>query len=188
MSRITLYTRMTLHVSSSAASYIFGKAAAVGLEDAAVLTLARALGAAVIFLLGTGTLIPRPRFAPREWLPLLGFGILLVPCNQYCFLRGLQYTVPSQPALFYALTPLGVKEAVDPIMRGLFLVVQKWTDTDGVIWYKVKMMDMHGTQHQLTRISPKGDSLEFVQKRYEYPKTIDQENLNCSTYSRSPAK
>ncbi|MDX1269051.1 MAG: hypothetical protein R3311_16900, partial [Oceanisphaera sp.] len=63
MSRITLYTRMTLHVSSSAASYIFGKAAAVGLEDAAVLTLARALGAAVIFLLGTGTLIPRPRFA-----------------------------------------------------------------------------------------------------------------------------
>ncbi len=99
---------MALHVSFSSGSYIFGKAAAVGFDDPAVLTLARALGAAIIFLLGTGTLIPRPRFAPREWLQLLGFGILLVPCNQYCFLRGLQYTVPSHPALFYALTPLGV--------------------------------------------------------------------------------
>jgi drug/metabolite transporter (DMT)-like permease len=108
MSRINLYAFMALHVSFSAASYIFGKAAAVGFGDPAVLTLARALGAAVIFLLGTGTLIPRPRFARREWLQLMGFGILLVPCNQYCFLRGLQHTVPSHPALFYALTPLGV--------------------------------------------------------------------------------
>ncbi len=108
MTRITLYTLMALHVVCSSGSYIFGKAAAVGFDDPAVLTLARALGAAVIFLVGTGTLIPRPRFAPREWLQLLGFAFLLVPFNQYCFLRGLQHTVPSHPALFYALTPLGV--------------------------------------------------------------------------------
>ncbi len=108
MTRITLYALMALHVVCSSGSYIFGKAAAVGFEDPAVLTLARALGAALIFLLGTGTLIPRPRFTPREWLQLLGFAFLLVPFNQYCFLRGLQHTVPSHPALFYALTPLGV--------------------------------------------------------------------------------
>ncbi len=108
MPRITLYALMALHVTCSSGSYIFGKAAAVGFDDPAVLTLARALGAAAIFLLGTGTLIPRPRFKPREWLQLLGFAFLLVPFNQYCFLRGLQYTVPSHPALFYALTPLGV--------------------------------------------------------------------------------
>lgn len=108
MSRIALYALMALHVICSSGSYIFGKAAAVGFDDPAVLTLARALGAAVIFLLGTGTLIPRPRFNLREWLQLLGFAFLLVPFNQYCFLRGLQYTVPSHPALFYALTPLGV--------------------------------------------------------------------------------
>ena len=108
MSRIALYALMALHVICSSGSYIFGKAAAVGFDDPAVLTLARALGAAVIFLLGTGTMIPRPRFNLREWLQLLGFAFLLVPFNQYCFLRGLQYTVPSHPALFYALTPLGV--------------------------------------------------------------------------------
>ncbi len=108
MTRISLYALMALHVACSSGSYIFGKAAAVGFEDPAVLTLARALGAAIIFLLGTGTLIPRPRFTSREWLQLLGFAFLLVPFNQYCFLRGLQHTVPSHPALFYALTPLGV--------------------------------------------------------------------------------
>jgi drug/metabolite transporter (DMT)-like permease len=52
--------------------------------------------------------IPRPQFNLNEWLRILVFGILLVPINQYCFLRGLRYTVPSHPALFYALTPLGV--------------------------------------------------------------------------------
>jgi hypothetical protein len=76
------------------------------------------------------------------------------------------------------------KEAADPIMRGVYQIVQKWTDADGVIWYKVKMFDMYGTKHQLTRISPKGDSLEFVQKPYEYPKTIDHKDQNYSTYSR----
>lgn len=108
MNRVCLYALMALHVVCSSGSYIFGKAAAVGFGDPAALTLARALGAALIFLLGTGTLIPRPRFTPREWLQLLGFAFLLVPFNQYCFLRGLQWTVPSHPALFYALTPLGV--------------------------------------------------------------------------------
>lgn len=46
MPRIALYTFMALHAGVSSASYIFGKAAAVGFEDPAVLTLARALGAA----------------------------------------------------------------------------------------------------------------------------------------------
>lgn len=117
MSRLTLYALMALHVSFASASYIFGKAAAVGFDDPALLTLARAAGAALIFLLVTGTLIPRPRFSPRDWLQLLGFGLLLVPFNQYCFLRGLQHTVPSHPALFYALTPLGVL-ALDSLMAG----------------------------------------------------------------------
>jgi drug/metabolite transporter (DMT)-like permease len=97
---------MALHVACASATYVLGKAAAVGFNDPAVLTLLRALGAAVIFLLLTGTVIPKPRFRPREWGYLFGLGLLVVPCNQYCFLRGLQYTVPSHPALLYALTPL----------------------------------------------------------------------------------
>jgi drug/metabolite transporter (DMT)-like permease len=99
---------MATHVSLASGTYVFAKAAAVGFPNAETLTLARALGAALILLLLTGWVIPKPRFDFKEWLRILVFGILLVPINQYFFLRGLRYTVPSHPALFYALTPLGV--------------------------------------------------------------------------------
>ncbi len=99
---------MATHVSLASGTYVFAKAAAVGFPDPATLTLARALGAALLLLLLTSSVIPRPQFRLKEWLRILVFGILLVPINQYSFLRGLRHTVPSHPALFYALTPLGV--------------------------------------------------------------------------------
>jgi drug/metabolite transporter (DMT)-like permease len=108
MRRRSLFSLMAVHVSLASGTYVFSKAAAVGFPDPASLTLARALGAALLFLLLTGWLIPSPRFSSKEWLRLIVFGILLVPLNQYAFLRGLRHTVPSHPALFYALTPLGV--------------------------------------------------------------------------------
>ena len=108
MKRFSLYTLMATHVSLASGTYVFGKAAAVGFPNPETLTLARALGAALLLLLLTGWVIPRPQFKLKEWLKILGFGILLVPLNQYSFLRGLRHTVPSHPALFYALTPLGV--------------------------------------------------------------------------------
>jgi hypothetical protein len=58
-----LYSLMALHVGGASASYIFGKAAALGFDNPEVLTLLRAMGAAVIFLLLTGTVIPKPRFS-----------------------------------------------------------------------------------------------------------------------------
>jgi len=99
---------MATHVCLASGTYVFAKAAAVGFPDPATLTLARALGAALLLLLLTSSVIPRPQFRLKEWLRILVFGILLVPINQYSFLRGLRHTVPSHPALFYALTPLGV--------------------------------------------------------------------------------
>jgi drug/metabolite transporter (DMT)-like permease len=108
MQKTSLYALMAIHVGLASGTYVFAKAAAVGFPDAETLTLARALGAALILLLLTGWVIPKPRFDLKEWLRILVFGILLVPINQYLFLRGLRLTVPSHPALFYALTPLGV--------------------------------------------------------------------------------
>ncbi len=35
-------------------------------------------------------------------------GVLLVPLNQYCFLKGLELSVPGHSALLYAMTPIGV--------------------------------------------------------------------------------
>jgi len=119
MKRFTLYGLMALHVGLSAGTYVFSKKAAIGFSNPEALTLARALGAAIIFLLLSGWAIPKPSFGVKDWTKIIGLGILLVPANQYCFLRGLQYTVPSHPALFYALTPLGVLLMVTTLRRQL---------------------------------------------------------------------
>ncbi|MEW6670086.1 MAG: DMT family transporter [Thermodesulfobacteriota bacterium] len=119
MKRLSLYGLMALHVGLAAATYVFSKKAAVGFSNPEALTLSRALGAAVIFLLLSGWAIPKPAFGVKDWLKILGIGILLVPANQYCFLRGLQHTVPSHSALFYALTPLGVLLMVSTLRRRL---------------------------------------------------------------------
>lgn len=99
---------MVLHVLGAAGTFIFSKAAAISFANPLVLTVLRGLGAAVIFLVFTGWKIPVPDFNLREWALLLGLGILLVPLNQYCFLKGLELTVPGHSALLYAMTPLGV--------------------------------------------------------------------------------
>jgi drug/metabolite transporter (DMT)-like permease len=65
-----------------------------------------------------------------------------VPFNQYCFLRGLQYTVPSHPALLFALTPVLVMildslrlrrmpprakiAGVLLALAGVFLILRPW--------------------------------------------------------------
>jgi drug/metabolite transporter (DMT)-like permease len=142
LSRIVLYSLMALHVGGASATYLFGKAAAVGFDNPEVVTLLRAAGAAVVFLLLTGTVIPKPRFDLREWGQLCWFGFLLVPLNQYCFIKGLQFTVPSHPALLYALTPLGVllldsllKKSMPPLPKivgvglalgGVVLILRPW--------------------------------------------------------------
>jgi drug/metabolite transporter (DMT)-like permease len=119
MQRGTTYTLMVTHVILASGTYVFGKEAAVGFADPGALTLARALGAAVCLLLLTGWAIPRPHFSAGEWLRVLALGIILVPVNQYTFLRGLKHTVPSHPALLYALTPLGVLLLASALNRAL---------------------------------------------------------------------
>ncbi len=108
MNRPLAYVFMALHICGAAGTYILGKAAATGFDNPAALTFARAAGSALILLLCTGTLIPAPRFQAREWARICFLGILLIPLNQYSFLVGLARTAPSHPALFYALTPMGV--------------------------------------------------------------------------------
>lgn len=99
---------MVLHVLFAAGTYIFSKAAATSFANPVVLTVSRGLGSALIFLLFSGWKIPWPDFTIREWARLLLLGVLLVPMNQYCFLKGLELSVPGHSALLYAMTPLGV--------------------------------------------------------------------------------
>jgi drug/metabolite transporter (DMT)-like permease len=99
---------MALHVLFAAGTFVFSKAAALSFADPFILTVCRGLGCAALFLAFTGWKIPLPDFSLKEWARLLVLGILLVPLNQYCFLKGLQMSVPGHSALLYALTPLGV--------------------------------------------------------------------------------
>lgn len=99
---------MALHVLFAAGTYIFSKAAAVSFANPLVLTVSRGLGSAAIFLVLTRWKISRPDFTLREWGKIIWLGVLLVPMNQYCFLKGLEHTVPGHSALLYAMTPLGV--------------------------------------------------------------------------------
>lgn len=103
-----LYFFMALHVLFAAGTFVFSKAAAISFADPMVLTVCRGLGCAAIFLIFTGWKIPLPDFSMKEWGRILVLGVLLVPMNQYCFLKGLQLTVPGHSALLYAMTPLGV--------------------------------------------------------------------------------
>jgi hypothetical protein len=80
------------------------------------------------------------------------------------------------------------KETQNPIIRGVFQIDQKWTDTEGSIWYKIKMFDMYGTQHNLVRIDKDGDKLEFMRKPHAYPESIDSDASNYSAYSRTVLK
>jgi len=105
ISKNYLYLFMALHVLGAAGTFIFSKAS---FSNPMVLTVTRGLGSAAIFLIFTGWKIPKPDFTLREWVGLLGLGVLLVPLNQYCFLKGLELTVPGHSALLYAMTPLGV--------------------------------------------------------------------------------
>jgi len=107
-SKPLLYLFMALHVFGAAGTFILSKSAATSFADPLILTVTRGMGCAILFLIFTGWKIPKPDFTIREWARLLVLGILLVPLNQYCFLKGLELSVPGHSALIYAMTPVGV--------------------------------------------------------------------------------
>ena len=108
MRRSTQLLLMSTHVALAAGTYVLSKLATDGFPSCEALTLARALGTSYLLLALTGTLIPKPDFDGRTWAALFGLGVLVVPVNQYLFLRGLKDSMPGHSALLYALTPLGV--------------------------------------------------------------------------------
>ena len=77
------------------------------------------------------------------------------------------------------------KDANDPLLRGVFQVIEQWKDSEGIIWYKLKTIDMSGTELYLIRISNEGDRLEFVHKPHEYPERIEEKASSYCTYTRT---
>jgi drug/metabolite transporter (DMT)-like permease len=146
MKRGTAYVLMALHVAFSAVNYVSAKYASKGFPSIEALTMTRAAASAVLLLALSGTLIPWPKFTAREWGLITVLGVLLVPMNQFLFLRGLRDTAPGHAALLYAMTPLGVlllqaalarraPPAVKALgvavaLAGVLVVMRPWDTTD----------------------------------------------------------
>ncbi|MCP3874139.1 MAG: EamA family transporter [Desulfobacteraceae bacterium] len=139
---------MIFHVVGAAGTFIFSKAAVLSFANPLVLTVIRGLGSSIVFLTFTGWKIPKPDFIFKEWLLLLGLGILLVPMNQFCFLKGLELSVPGHSALIYAMTPIGVLMLTSTITKktpsfqkflgvfiafsGVIIVLRPWASGDQI--------------------------------------------------------
>ncbi len=76
-------------------------------------------------------------------------------------------------------------ESIDPIVRGNFLVVETWVDTDGFEWYKLKMMDFRGIRYKLARVGREGSRLEFVCATDAFPDTVDRADPGYCRYDRA---
>ena len=76
--------------------------------DASTLTLVRsaiaALAMGLILLMRGGW----PSIQAKDYKLVVGLSVLAIPVNQFLFLYGMRYTIPSNAALLYATTPIVV--------------------------------------------------------------------------------
>ncbi len=102
-----VYAALTLHVLSSAGTFLVGKRTLLEIEPLAVLT-SRFVLSAVLFCIILFA-VPGPVLPPRAaWRRIWFLGFFAGPLNQGLFLWGLARSTPAHAALFYALTPLAV--------------------------------------------------------------------------------
>ncbi|HEX9005643.1 MAG TPA: EamA family transporter, partial [Bacteroidota bacterium] len=100
-----VYTLLLIQQFLSSGTYIVAKAV-TGSMDALTLTLVRSLLSAPLMALML-LLRGRPVRIHREDLGLVLFlSLLAIPFNQFFFLYGMHFTIPSNAALLYATTPI----------------------------------------------------------------------------------
>ena len=77
-------------------------------------------------------------------------------------------------------------ESKNALSRGTFLIVEKWNDSEGSLWYKILMQDLtKGTKYKLAKVSDNGKKLEFVCKSDKYPTKIDSTDTGYCNYLRA---
>ena len=100
-----VYALLFLQQVLASGTHIVAKVIAVRM-DPLVLTLVRSVVSAVIMW---GILQARggfPKIAREDWRLVLFLSFLAIPINQFFFLFGMRYTIPSNAALLYATTPI----------------------------------------------------------------------------------
>ncbi len=78
----------------------------------------------------------------------------------------------------------GSAESKTAMVTGSFWITDKWTDSEGNIWYKTEFVEFGKKNYELSKISNSGKTWEFVYSSSKYPTKIDPENATYSIYHR----
>jgi hypothetical protein len=77
------------------------------------------------------------------------------------------------------------KNTNDALKRGMFSIAKKWQDSEGNIWYQIKMIDPKSeARYKLAKISDDGKVLEFTCKTDKYPADISSKDTDYCKYHR----
>ena len=72
----------------------------------------------------------------------------------------------------------------EPTSKFIYKITDKWIDSEGNIWYKVRESGTNYEQYKLHRISNSGKTMEFVRDRTDYPTEIDPDRYPYRVYNR----
>ena len=72
----------------------------------------------------------------------------------------------------------------EPSMKNTYELKEKWTDSEGNIWYKAILESYRGKDYVLVKISNSGNTREVVFDSDEYPTKIDPKKVNYRIYYR----
>jgi hypothetical protein len=72
-----------------------------------------------------------------------------------------------------------------PSWRGTEVIDEKWKDSKGNIWFRIKWSGNWGESgYELAKISNSGNTYEYVFSNDEYPKEIDPKHKYYRIYTR----
>lgn len=72
----------------------------------------------------------------------------------------------------------------EPDMKYTYELKEKWTDSEGNIWYKVRLKSHRGKEYALVKISNSGNTRESIFDSHGYPTKIDPKEANYRIYYR----
>jgi hypothetical protein len=74
--------------------------------------------------------------------------------------------------------------SVAPDYIGRYLILKKWKDSEGNIWYKIHSVNPTHEYYSLIKISNSGNILEIGTSSFDYPIKIDPKHVFYNKYSR----
>ena len=135
------------------------------------LHLALLLGAVLVAL--TGTIFAQdPLYIPGDNEELYGTWVN----KEY-----LPPKVTNYPGEWAAFRSVKSEETAE---TGKYKITDKWTDSEGNIWYKTEVSHHVQKVYQLDKISNSGKTWELVYSSSKYPMKIDPKDANYYIYHR----